>query len=25
MGIKRAGKAQSIEIKFPKKLKTANL
>ena len=25
MGIKRGGKSQSIDIKFPKKLKTANL
>ena len=25
IGIKRAGKSQSIDIKFPKKLKTANL
>jgi serine protease Do len=25
VGIKRAGKAQTIDIKFPKKLKTANL
>jgi serine protease Do len=25
MGIKRAGKSQTIDIKFPKRLKTANL